>query len=78
MEIRVLDKYLKSRLSGSLIRDLSVYSSGKVIVNAENGLKKEFWIQANGIGNSNDIFDYSADYILCSIQDDVDINVSKY
>ena len=76
-EIKVLNKYLNSRLRGCLIRDLYVYSDGKVIVNAENGDKKEFWVDAS-IGLSNDINDYSADYILCSIQNDVDINVSKY
>jgi hypothetical protein len=71
MEIKVLTKYTRSRLRGSLIRDLSVYLNGKVIVNAENGDKKEFWIEYSAI-------DYSGDAILCEFQDDVDINVSKY
>jgi len=77
MEIKVLKKYSRSRLRGSLIRDLSVYSDGKVVVNAENGDKKEFWVSSS-IGHSNDINDYDADYILCAIQYDVDIDVSKY
>jgi len=77
MEIKILSKYFNSRLRGCLIRDLSVYSDGKVIVNAENGDKKEFWIDFN-IGNCDDIREYSADYLICAIQDDVDIKVSKY
>jgi hypothetical protein len=77
MEIKVLKKYDRSRLRNSLIRDLSVYSNGKVVVNAENGDKKEFWIDAT-IGYSDSITDYDADYILCAIQGDSDIDVSKY
>ena len=76
MEIKVLKKYFNSKLKGILIRDLYVYRSGKVIVNAENGTKKLFWVQAN-IGLSDNILDYSADYILCSIQQDKDIEVNK-
>jgi hypothetical protein len=71
MEIKVLKKYNRSRLKGHLIRDLSVYSNGKVVINAENGDNKEFWFDSN-------IIDYSADYIICEIQEDIDIRVSKY
>lgn len=71
MEIKVLSKYDRSRLRQCLIRDLSVYSDGKVVVNAENGDKKDFWIDENNI-------DCSADSIICLIQDDIDIKVSKY
>ena len=74
MESRVLNKYSRSRLRGCLIRDISVYTSGKIIVNAENGDKKEFYIDTN---NGN-IFDYTADYLICEIQHDIEINVSKY
>lgn len=77
MKTKVLSKYFNSRLNGILIRDLSVYKSGKVVVNAENGTTKEFFIDCSKIGYSNDIFDYSADYLLCEIQHDNDIDVNK-
>ena len=78
MEIKLLMKYDRSRLNGCLIRDLSVYSDGKVRVNAENGETKEFHVYPEDLGKSDDIFDYSADYIICYLQGDRDILVSKY
>jgi hypothetical protein len=73
MERVVLGKYDKSRLGGVLIRDISVYFDGKVIVNAEDGTKKTFYLDL-----SNTPLEWTADQIICSIQDDVDIKVSKY
>ncbi len=43
MDIKVLSKYSKSKLNGSLIKDMYVYLNG-VIVNAENGSQKVFFI----------------------------------
>lgn len=71
-EIKNLSKYVKSRLKGSIVEHLDVYSDGRVIVNAEDGNKKEFHVDLL------DMLEHSADYILCHIQDDEDINVSKY
>ena len=59
-------------MNGCLIRDIYLASDGRVVVNAENGTKKEFWIDIT------EEFDaYTADYIICKIQNDVEINVSK-
>ncbi len=64
-------------MNGILIRDISVYKSGKIIVNAENGTKKQFFVNVSSLGLSDSIFDYSADYLLCAIQHDKDIEVNK-
>lgn len=71
MEIKVLNKYSKSRLNGVLIRQLNVHSTGKVVIVAENNETKDFYIDVECI-------DYSADSIICNFQDDESINVSKY
>lgn len=75
MEILTLRKYTASRLRGSLIRDVTLYSTGKLKVTAENGDSKDFWID---LYMGPDLADYCADYILCQLQDDVDIKISKY
>jgi len=77
MEIKTLCKYNKSKLKNSIIKNLKIYTNGKIIVNAENGTSKEYYLNSN-IGNSDNILDYSADYLICCIQNDEDINVSKY
>lgn len=74
MRVEVLKKYNRSRLKGSLIRDLYVYTDGKVRVNAENVETKEFYPDMY----SRDVEDWGADSIICAIQEDVDITVSKY
>jgi len=71
MEIKTLKKYDRSRLNQSLIKCLVCYPDGKVIVEAENGDTKEFWMGEEVI-NSN------ADYIICDLQDEPEIKVSKY
>jgi len=71
-EVKVLEKYSASRLGGALIRDIYLCDDGKVTVNAENGTKKEFWIDV-----IEELDAYTADYIICKIQDDNDIYVSK-
>ena len=75
MQILVLKKYNRSRLRGCLIRDLSLYATGKVRVNAENGDSQEFWIDLH---MGPDLEHYNADSILCDLQEDPDIRVSKY
>ena len=74
MDIKVLSKYSKSKLNGSLIKDMYVYLNG-VIVNAENGSQKVFLFESDW--NSENLCDFDADYIICEIQGDVDIEVLK-
>jgi hypothetical protein len=74
--IKVLNKYFNSRLRGCLIRDMDVYKNGRVVVNAENGDKKVFYIDPK-IGHSDDMRDYSADCIICAMQGDPEIYVTK-
>lgn len=71
MDIKVLSKYSKSKLNGSLIKDMYVYLNG-VIVNAENGSQKVFLFETE-----KSLCDFDADYIICEIQSDVDIEISK-
>lgn len=71
-----LKKYDKSRYNGEIINNISITDDGGIIVETENN-KKKFYTQ-----DSQDIIDneegYSADYIICMIQDEDGINVSKY
>lgn len=71
MDIKVLSKYSNSKLNGSLIKDMYVYLNG-VIVNAENGSQKVFLFETE-----KNLCDFDADYIICEIQSDVDIEVLK-
>jgi hypothetical protein len=73
MALICLKKYFNSRLRGCLIRVLSVHYDGKVVVVAEDGTEKVFYPNLDG-----NPYDWDADLIICSIQDDVDIKVSKY
>ena len=70
MDFKVLKKYFNSRLNRVLIRSLACYPSGKVVIIAEDGHESEYYLE--------NCLDYSADYILCELQDNVEINVSKY
>jgi len=71
-----LNKYDRSRYNGEIINNISITDDGGVIVETENN-KRKFYTQ-----NQQDIIDnvddYSADYIICMIQDEDGINVSKY
>lgn len=71
-----LNKYDRSRYNGEIINNISITDDGGVIVETEND-KKKFYTH-----NQQDIIDnvegYSADYIICMIQDEDGINVSKY
>ena len=71
-----LSKYDKSRYNGEIINNISITDDGGIIVETEND-KKKFYTD-----NQQEIIDnvewYSADYILCMIQDEDGINVSKY
>lgn len=71
MQIKTLKKYDRSRLNGVLIRQINVYSTGKVVIVAENNETKDFYIDVECI-------DYSADSIICDFQEDESIIVSKY
>lgn len=72
-----LEKYKASTLKNARITDLTISEFGEVIIKNIVGQTKTFHIDAN-IGNSDNVFDYSADYILCEFQDDIDINIKKY
>ena len=71
-----LNKYDRSRYNGEIINNISITDDGGVIVETENN-KKKFYTY-----NQQDIIDnvdgYSGDYIICMIQDEDGINVSKY
>ena len=71
MEIKILSKYLNSRLNGTLIRQLNVYESGEVVIVSENNDTKTFYLDPEN-------FYHSADYLLCMVQDDEGVTVSKY
>lgn len=78
MEVFTPRKYDRSRLDGILIRQLNVYEDGRVSVVAEDGHSKDFWMEGKDLGHSSDLLVYGADSMLCHIQDDPSINVSKY
>jgi hypothetical protein len=70
-----LKKYDKSRLFDSLITKLEVYEDGKIIVYNTDNVSKEYFASTDLVKG---LMNYSADYILCSLQDNVEILVSKY
>jgi hypothetical protein len=73
MEIKTLNKYNRSRLNGSLIKHLSVdEESGLVVVESEDGNNKEFYVDSEMTAPCG------ADYILCDLQHNPEISVSKY
>lgn len=72
MEVKVLLKYNRSRLDGVLIRQINVYSDNTVKIVSENGTAYDTYIE--GVAEN----DFSADQIICCIQEDSRIKVSKY
>ena len=77
MIIKVAKKYFNSRINGILIRCVDVYQEeenlGKVAIVDERGDRFEYWINPEEIHE-----DINADYILCLLQHNSEINVSKY
>lgn len=69
-QVEYLNKYKGSTYLGEKITRLEIYN-GLVIVHTETH-HVNFFIDVNPKRN------YSADYIICMIQDDSRINVSKY
>ena len=71
-----LKKYDRSRYNGEIINNISITNDGGVVIETENN-RKTFYTNDN-----QDIIDnvdeYSGDYIICMIQDENGINVSKY
>lgn len=64
-------KYDRSTLNGKYITYLDVFPDGRIVIN--NGEdQKEFYLDCDDIENS------SADSILCDLQGNPEINVSKY
>jgi hypothetical protein len=72
MTIKTLEKYDRSRLNGVLIRQVNILSDDTVKIISENGEVLEDWVEG-----ANE-FDFSADYILCELQNRTELNVSKY
>ena len=72
MNIKTLKKYDRSRLNGVLIRQVNILSDDTVEIISENGEQLEDWVEG-----ANE-FDFSADYILCELQNRTELNVSKY
>jgi hypothetical protein len=72
MSIKTLKKYDKSRLNGVLIRQVNILSDDTVKIISENGEVLEDWVEG-----ANE-FDFSADYILCELQNRTELKVSKY
>lgn len=72
MTIKTLEKYDRSRLNGVLIRQVNILSDDTVKIISENGGVLEDWVEG-----ANE-FDFSADYILCELQNRTELNVSKY
>jgi hypothetical protein len=71
-----LKKYDRSRYNGEIINNISITDDGGIIIETDKD-KKKFYTHDN-----QDIIDnvdgYSADYIICMIQHEDGINVSKY
>ena len=72
MTIKTLKKYDRSRLNGVLIRQVNILSDDTVKIVSENGEVLEGWVEG-----ANE-FDFSADYILCELQNRTELKVSKY
>jgi hypothetical protein len=62
--------------SGEIINNISITDDGGVIVETENDKKKFYTHNQQDI--IDNVEDYSADYIICMIQDEDGISVSKY
>ena len=72
MKVKTLDKYNKSRLNGVLIRQINILPDDTIRIIAEDETQIEDWVE----GASE--FDFSADYVICELQNRTEINVSKY
>ena len=74
MEIKTLKKYNRSRLNGVLIRELRCYDDGKIVIVAEDNTKLECYVDEHILQASGEW----GDYIICDLQDETGVNVSKY
>jgi len=72
MVIKTLRKYNRSRLNGVLIRQVNILPDDTVKIISESGEVLDGWVE--GVNE----FDFSADYILCELQNRIEIKVSKY
>ena len=72
MTTKTLEKYGRSRLNGILITEVNILSDDTIKIVSENGEVLEDWVE----GASE--FDFSADYILCELQNRTELKVSKY
>jgi hypothetical protein len=71
-----LKKYDRSRYNGEIINNISITNDGGVVIETENN-RKTFYTNDNQDIIDN-VYEYSGDYIICIIQDENGINVSKY
>jgi hypothetical protein len=70
MEIKTLKKYNKSRLDNILIKHLEVSRDGKIKIITEKHTKT-FYVE-------DIIAIHTADHIICDLQHEYGVNVSKY
>jgi len=66
-----LKKYIWSLMDDDPILRIETFEDGEVIVRSQNGSGRTFFVDY-------DAEEVSADYILCSLQDEPSIKVSKY
>ncbi len=70
VNLKYLEKYKKSKYKGKLIESLYTAGSGVFIV-TEDGIEMVLAFE-------NNLEDYSADYIICMLQNNPNVTVSKY
>ena len=74
MEIKTLKKYNRSRLNGVHIRELRCYDDGKIEIVSEDNTKLECYVDEYILEASKQW----GDYIICDLQDEKGVSVSKY
>lgn len=72
MKVKTLIKYNRSRLNGVLIREIRILSNDTIRIISEDGEELEDYVE----GAYN--FNLSADYIICDLQDRIELKVNKY
>ena len=73
---KTLQKYASSSYYGERIQNITVDVNGNVIVQTESHTKTFYMLNSDDI--LANVSGYSADYLICMLQDEEGINVSKY
>ena len=73
---KTLQKYASSSYYGQRIQYITVDAYGNIRVQTESHTKTFF--MPNGDDILANVSGYSADYLICMLQDEEGINVSKY